>query len=255
MKALQGKKILITRDRDADDEFSKMLTEAGAETVFFPVIKISEVEDHTELDNVLSDINKYDGIFFTSSNAVKYFFESAKSLNAKYTGKIYSVGEKTKQKVELYGYKNKFVPAVYSAEELIKLLPADEIKGKSFLFPRGNLSMDKLKNGISGYAQVHEVKVYENSLPADINSEDRKSMMAMFEKGDIDCISFFSPSSIKNFLIIFPGFRQKDMKIAVIGKTTFNTASEFGLKADIIPDESTSVSMARAIIEFFNIEL
>jgi uroporphyrinogen III methyltransferase/synthase len=223
MKTLQGKKILITRDRDADDEFSQMLTEAGAETIFFPVIKISEAEDHTELDNVLSDINKYDGIFFTSSNAVKYFFERAESLNKKYTGKIYSVGEKTKQKVESYGYKNKFVPAVYSAEELIKSLPADEIKGKSFLFPKGNLSMDKLKNGISGYAHVHEVKVYENS------------------------------SSIKNFLIIFPGFRQNEIKIAVIGKTTHNTAGEFDLKADIIPDESTSVSMARAIIEFFNI--
>jgi uroporphyrinogen-III synthase len=49
-----------------------------------------------------------------------------------------------------------------------------------------------------------------------------------------------------------PGFRQDKTKIAVIGNTTQKTAEEFGLKVDIIPSESTTRSMAKAIIDYFN---
>ena len=252
MMGIRGRKILITRDKDSDDELSRLLNEAGAEIIFFPTIKISDIEDHNELDRIFAGIDKYDGIFFTSANAVKYFFARAKMLNVVFGGKIYSVGEKTKQKIESYGFSNIYIPAVFSAEELMRSLSPNELKGKSFLFPRGNLSMEKLQNGISKYADVDEVIVYNNGLPSDEEPGNKEEICSMLMDGSINCVTYFSPSSIKNFILLFPGFRQNDIKIAVIGKTTLQQATEFGLNVDIVPEESTSRSMAIAIIEYFN---
>lgn len=201
---------------------------------------------------MLNELNKYNGIFFTSTNAVKYFFERANFLNVKYCGKIYSVGEGTKQKIESYGYMDSFIPDVYSAEGMVESLPRKEIEGKTFLFPRGNISMDKLQKALSESARVDQVIVYNNSLPSVEDLEERIDIFSMIRKGEIDCITFFSPSSIKNFILLVPGFRQDKTKIAVIGNTTQKTAEEFGLKVDIIPSESTSSSMAKAIIDYFN---
>jgi uroporphyrinogen-III synthase len=249
--SIRGRKILITRDENSDNEFAKILSEVGAETIFFPTISINDVEDHKDMDKVLSELSKYDGLLFTSVNAVKYFFERAEMFNVKYTGKIYSVGEKTKDKVESYGYDNSFIPGVYSAEGLIRSLPKDEIEGKSFLFPRGNISMKTLQDGLAKYAKVDEVEVYHNTLP-NIDTEKGEHAISMIKNGEIDCISFFSPSSIKNFILLIPGFQQRDTKIAVIGETTRITANEYGLKVEIIPAESTSRSMADAVIKYYN---
>ena len=116
----ENKKILVTKEFLKDDEFDKILTQEGFELVYFPTIKISGIKDFTELDEILAGLNKYDGIFFTSANAVIYFFERANALGIRYSGKIYTVGEKTRSKLESYSYKSYSLPEKYSAEGLLE---------------------------------------------------------------------------------------------------------------------------------------
>jgi uroporphyrinogen III methyltransferase/synthase len=251
----ESKKILVTKEFSRDDEFDKILRHEGFELIYFPTIKISGIRDFAELDEKLAGVNKYDGIFFTSGNAVKYFFERANALGVEYSGKIYSVGKKTKLKVESYGYKSNTIPEKYSAEGLLESLPIEEIKTKHFLFPRGNLSMEKLKEGLTKYAKLDEVVVYNNALPEDVSEGKIAHIMELMGLKQIMCVVFFSPSAIINLLKLIPGFKQNDIKLAVIGNTTQSKAEELGLKVDIVADRSVLESLAASIIDYFKREV
>lgn len=245
------KKILITRAPEANDEFGKKLTDAGFEVQYFPTINIEPVEDYSQVDKKIKKLNNYDGIFFTSANGVKYFMQRCKELHVKIENKIYSVGEKTGEMIEEFGYKVHYIPDSYSSEDLLKSLPPEEVKGKTFLFPRGNLSMKKLKVGLSEYANIDEVEVYINSLPLNGNQNKLDKISESIKAKEIDCLTFLSPSSITNFLNLLPKFEQKDIKIAVIGHTTKQKAVEYGLVVDILPLKATSASLAESIIKYF----
>lgn len=251
MNELKGKKILVTRTSDGDSDFENILSSHGASVTNFPVIEIRPVEYFKELDNKISALNSYDGIFFTSTNAVRYFFDRIKQKKAEFSGNIYAVGSKTKASVESYGYKVYFTSPVFSAEELASSINKEEIKGKKFLFPRGNLSRDVLIEKLGAIADIDDVVVYETILPEN-NSILVKKIENILGKGEIDCISFFSPSAVENFLKIFPGFMQNNVKIAVIGKTTAESALSRGLRVDIIPVTSTAESVAEAIADCFS---
>lgn len=251
MNGIRGKKILITRAKGSDNNFENALKSFGASVEFLPVIEIKPVNDYTLLDEKISVIDTYDGMFFTSSNAVKYFFEQLNPSGKKFSGKIFTVGAKTKASVESFGYKVYFAPLVFSSEELADSIDKSEIKGKKYLFPCGNLTGNRLKEKLGSVASIDEVVVYQTVLP-EMDNEKVSRIKNKIEKGEINCISFFSPSSIENFLKIFPGFNQKNIKIAVIGNTTLNGIKDFGLKADIIPEKSTSESLAYAIADYFN---
>lgn len=251
MDGIRGKKILFTRAKGSDNTFENALKSLGASVEFLPVIEIKPVNDYTLLDEKISVIDTYDGIFFTSTNAVKYFFERFNSKGKKFSGKIFTIGAKTKASVESFGYKVYFAPSVFSSEELADSIDKSEIKGKKYLFPCGNLAGNTLKEKLGSVALINEVVVYQTVLP-ETNSKKVNEIKNKIEKGEINCISFFSPSSIENFLKIFPDFNQKNINIAVIGNTTLNRLKDFGLKADIIPEKSTSESLAKAIADYFN---
>ncbi len=253
MNKLNGKKILLTRAQDNESKFENILISLGASVERLPVIEIKPLNSFSELDKRIALIESYDGMFFTSSNAVKYFFERLIQKKKEFSGKIFAVGSKTKASVESYGYKVYFAPQVFSSEELADTIDINEVKGKKFLFPKGNLAGDTLKNRLGKIAEIDEVVVYETVLP-DADSNHVNEIKKMLGAGEIDCISFFSPSSIENFLKIFPELKQKEIKIAVIGKTTSKSAAEHGLNVDIIPGDSTAESLAEAITEYFSKE-
>ncbi|RPI15203.1 MAG: uroporphyrinogen-III synthase [Ignavibacteriae bacterium] len=245
------KRILVTRAINSGEEFGKELQNAGYDVEYFPTIEIKPVDDYSQVDKRIKKLKQYDGIFFTSANAVNYFFKRCNELKVKVENKIYAVGEKTKEKVEEFGYKVHFVPETYSAEQLISSLPLKEIKGKSFLFPRGNLTMKKLKEGLKEYANIDEVEVYANSLPLNGNTVKFKKIVNSLKAKEVNCLTFFSPSSITNFMMMVPDFNQEDIIIAVIGNTTKTKAIEYGLIVDIMPVVSTADSLAESIVKYF----
>lgn len=246
------KKILVTRAVDSGDKFGNELNRAGFSIEYFPTIEIKPIDDYSLVDKKIKKLNQYDGIFFTSANSVNYFFKRCINLGVEVDNKIYAVGEKTGEKVSEFGYRVHFVPETYSAEQLIESLPLEEIKGKTFLFPRGNLTMKKLKEGLKEYADIDEVEVYVNSLPVNGNSVRIKKIVNLLKAKEIACLTFFSPSGITNFMMMVPDFEQEDIIIAVIGKTTKAKAIEYGLIVDIMPVEATSESLAESIIKYFN---
>jgi len=251
---LTGKTILVTRPISEADDFIREIERLGGQAIHFPTIKIVSPISWRDCDEAIVNIHKYDGILFTSSNAVKSFIgrvelrgKASEILNGI---KLFAVGEKTRKTIESYQCKVASVPETFTAESLAKSFVKEEIAGKRFLFPHGNLGRDVLIEELRKMgAEVDAVTVYQTIKPSAQDADRIKQMLANKE---IDVITFFSSSSVKNFLELLPNFEQNSIKIAVIGQTTARAVRECGLHPDIIAKEATSESLAISIAQRIN---
>ena len=247
---IEGKHILSTRDANSNDEFESVLISHGAIIECFPTIKIIPAENNVKLDEVLRKVNSYDGIFFTSSNGVRNFFERAKELGIRFENKIYGVGDKTGLSIKKYGYTPDFIPENFSSDSIADEMKPEELKNKKFLLPRGNLSQDNLKNKLEKFAQVDDIVVYQTICPV-YGTPYIEWLKDILDSEGLDCLTFFSPSAIQNFYKLLGKIEISKTDIAVIGKTTMTKAQEFGLNVNVIPDKSTSENLAKAIVEYY----
>jgi uroporphyrinogen III methyltransferase / synthase len=71
----------------------------------------------------------------------------------------------------------------------------------------------------------------------------------MLTNGEIDIITFTSSSTVKNFVKLIGASVPEGVKIACIGPITAQTVEEYGLKPDIVAEESTVEGLVTAISE------
>jgi uroporphyrinogen-III synthase len=252
---LHGKTILITRPKDQAEEFARLLIERGASVLFIPTIQITEPRSWQNCDRAIENIQEYDGFIFTSANAVQGFFRRlsvrASNSDRKDLGRkdFYVVGEKTGNALVAEGMKPILLAGVTSGNEMAEALLRLPLHGKTYLFPQGNLAGEDLgamlqSNGV----RVDEITVYETVAPRDA---DAGSIRETLERESIDIVTFFSPSSVKNFLTLVPTALVSTKVIAVIGTSTEGAAKEAGLHVHIVPARPTSTDVVDAIVQYF----
>lgn len=251
MSSLNGKAIVITRSLHQSEEFASLLKKAGAQTVMFPAIEIIPPESWKECDGAIGKIDKYDGIIFSSSNAVSFFFSRVndaqrEKLNAK---SVYVVGEKTKSIAIAHGVNPIVPPAIHDGKHLAEKIISDGISGKRFLIPKGNLGRSTLKKELEANgAMVDEAVVYRTVAPFAADAEELKKR---FTKHKIDVTTFFSPSSVENCTAVIPSDIISAAAVAVIGNVTAEAASDHGLVVAVIAEPSTTEGMVHSLEYYF----
>ncbi len=192
---------------------------------------------------------------FTSGNSVRRFVArlrqclppgNEQSLRAK---ACYVVGAKTGEALEKEGFTPTYLPNVGTAmglaEALLKLQP----RPKRCLFPKGNLAGLELTDSLrSAGLTVDEVTVYRTKSP---DAGDAEPLMEMFRQKRIDVLTFFSPSSIHNFLELFPVEIVAGCVVAVIGESTAAAARGEGLTVPIVAPEPSAVVLADSIVRHY----
>lgn len=254
---LQNKTILITRQREQSAEFIAEVERRGGRAVMLPMISIQEPDSWEECDRALLQLKSYDALVFTSTNSVDKFLQRCvlRSIEPIVLRRlsIYAVGEKTRQSLEQRGLPVAELPEQFSSAGLAEVLTKTSVAGKRFLYPRGDLGRaDLVKALIQRGAMVDPVVVYRNAGPDEVDAElVYKRLVA----GEIDVITFASPSAAKNFVNLFPlakmALMDKRIKIAVIGPTTEEAAKRLGLRVDIMPPRATVVDFVNAIDEYY----
>lgn len=225
--------------------FSETLITNGFEVINFPTIKSSKIEDLSEFEKNIKDIEKYDGIFFTSPNSAAIFLEK---FNKKYCGKIYVLGNRIKGLFETKGFEIVYKETANTAEEFIKSFDKDEFTGKHFLFLKGNKSLRIIPQMLEDIAEVDEIIVYQTEL-FEAGETFVDKLKDKFSRNEIAFICFFSPSGFENFLAIITDFNQAQIKIAAIGKTTAQKISEAGFNIHFT--SSNAKSFAFEFCKFF----
>lgn len=249
-KPLFGKKILITRAKEQSSTFMSKLSKVGAKPICCPIVTYEIIESEVHNKNIINNLSDYDWIFFTSQNAVKFFFEilHKNHYDSRALSKVQVavVGYKTKIELKKYNIKVDFVPKRFSLKDLISELNEKvNLKGKKVLLPgQVGISRDLSLQTIIKWA------IYKANF-TDILEQEIIDQI----KNSIDIITFFSSNTTSHFAKLIEKHNiQENLKsslIAVIGEETSKTAKQVFGKVDIIADPSTEEGLISSMEKYF----
>jgi uroporphyrinogen III methyltransferase/synthase len=259
MKALAGKRIVVTRSREQADELVFPLQELGAEVLLIPTIEIVPPDSWEFCDAAIERLVEYDWMIFSSTNGVRFFVdrlrEKGHQIEKIAPAKIAAVGERTRSALEEIGIRVNLMPEEFRAEGLVQAFAKIDLREKRILIPKAQESREVLFNELIAMgAQMDAVPVYKNQLPA----QNRISEMTKSLNGhSVDVLTFTSPSTARNFVEMIGRDKvarwiKSGCKIAAIGGVTAEALNELGLPADILPKKFTIPDLAEAIENFFN---
>ena len=188
------------------------------------------------LENI--EQQNFDAVAFTSTNAVKYFFENNRVADLIKDKQIFALEGKTSSGLLTSGIKANSESA--SADEL-----ADEIVDsktcKSVLHPCGNLRLPVLESKLrqAGVAYT-DLVVYQTKIVTD------KKVNKQF-----DAILFYSPSGVEGFMA--QNNFGNETVCCCIGQTTAQALKEKKNTANIVlPAEPSPKAMLTSLADYFN---
>ncbi len=255
-RPLFGRRILVTRAREQAGALMERLREEGAEVIGFPVIAFRDPEDGGPLDRAIGGLAEYDGVLFTSANAVDRFFarvrhagRDARALAGKIVG---AIGSETAAALERCGVRPDVVPESFVAEGLAEALAArGSLEGKRFLLPRAREAREAVPERLArAGARCDVVEAYRTVPPEGAGAR----LEAVLEEG-IDVVTFTSSSTVRNFAALLPEGRAASMLagtvVACIGPITAQTALDLGIKTDVLAPAYTAADLAQALVTYF----
>jgi len=251
---LFGKWILVTRPKQQSGEIVRLLRSCGATPVEMPVIEILPLQDTTEIDGSIRNIENYDWIVFTSVNGVDAFFKRLDSLglDTRWLGKckIAVIGPATAGALEKRGIRADCVPEKYTSKGLLEELGKIEVTGKRFLLPRADIAGNLLSSGLSRLgAEVTDIPAYRTVAGKEGLSEGKQLLL----EHKIDIIAFTSSSTVVNMIkTLGDDFEVINRTVvACIGPETASKAAETGLRVDIVAETNTIPGLIEAMEQYF----
>jgi uroporphyrinogen III methyltransferase/synthase len=254
-RPLFGKRILVTRAYHQADTLCNLFIEKGAIPILVPSIHIRPIIKNQELDNAISNLDKYHWIIFTSVNGVNAFFKHLNKNNmdtrtlAKL--KIGAIGPATAEALKANGVIPDYVPSVYTSRGILDGLGDYKIEGQRFLLPRADIADKELLSGIRKYgAEVDAITIYNTVYSANLSFNIKK----VFSLDRIDVITFTSASTVSGIITMLRGKKQMlhDIRIACIGPKTADAVIRAGFNADIIAKKHTIRGLVAEIEEYFS---
>ncbi len=237
------------------------LRASGAEVLPFPVIEIRDIEDKGPLDQALASLSKYSWIIFTSAHGVLYFSKrfDEREINRDTLRniKVCAIGPATEKTLKERGFKTDLVPEFFVAEGVIESLGKycgglDNLAGQHILIPRAKEARNELPDAlVSAGAHVDIVVCYQ-TVRATLSEKD----IAAFTEEIPDMVIFTSSSTVKYTMeVLGPASGKKLLEkstVAALGPITANTVESFGKQVEIVPKQSTIISLIRSIGEYYS---
>ena len=243
-------RVLITRPRNQAEAFGTALQAAGFEPVYFPVIEIRPMDDHTALDHALTNLKHYDWIVFTSVNGVDAFFERLEFFTGAQCDvknmRLAAVGPRTAEALKLRGLNPDFVPDEYVAESIV--LGLGDLRGQRILLPQAEIASKALPEAITkAGGMAHQLAVYQ-TLP---DQPDPEGLSAL--RSGVHVVTFTSPSTVCNFVAcvrknrLDPFHLSRSPLFACIGPITEQAAKDEGFSRLIVSTEFTTQGLIEVI--------
>lgn len=232
-------KIAVTRLQEKEDNTVELFEKYGLEAKAVPTIRSRPPHDPASLDLLIQMVNKekIDFLIFTSSLGVSKFFEKYNSIPPNTT--IISVGPKTAQKVNEFGYPSEVLES-FSSDRFAKYLK-NRAHGKLIGIARAGVPNPELVQALESLgATIIEGVCYELE-----NAPNKLKEMIATHK--IDAVVF---TSTKSFLST--GLKITDvsnMLMVAIGPKTAKGMMDVGVNPDVVGD-GTLESCAALLQEF-----
>ncbi|HEU4384603.1 MAG TPA: uroporphyrinogen-III synthase [Anaeromyxobacteraceae bacterium] len=251
---LDGRRVAVTRGKQAEDALAERLRALGAELLEFPAIAVAPPEAAAQgvADAVLRRLQDFEWAVFASGNAVE---QTLLRLGALGLGpealarlRLAAVGPATAEKLAGAVRAPDLVPAEARGAALAEAL-APHVRGRRVLVPRAEEGRPELVDGLQAAgAQVVAPVVYR-TVPAP--PESLRPLGDALERGEVDAVAFMSPSAVKSVVAAL-GPRASLLGrtvVAVIGPTTAEAAATSGVRVDVQPSAARGEALAQAIAE------
>lgn len=258
---LLNRSILVACSAKKMSTLSDGLRALGASVTPFPVIEIREIEDKVQMDNALDSLERYDWIIFTSAYGATYFsqrFHERKiQSNVLKELKICAIGPATESTLKELGFKVDMVPTRFVAEGVVEALETcygglGGITGSRILIPRAKFARDVLPDTLTAAGAGVDIVPFYQTVKATL---DKKTILQLKAETP-DLIVFTSSSTVKNMVEIMGHTAGKNLlrksTVAAIGPITVNTVESFGKHVEIVPKQSTIVSLIQAIEDYYS---
>lgn len=244
---LQDKHVLVTREKDQAQSFSRLITEAGGQPIVVPLLDITCLaqERHEKLQQ---PFDRFEWLFFTSANGVECFFEKLDHASDTVAAcRMAVVGTKTEQALKKYGYVATFIPTTYNADTMASEFIEKHPDAKRLLLVRGNRSRPVLPDEFArhGY-DIETLEVYETT----VNRNARVALQTVLSQNKLDFITFTSPSTVKAFAELVDVQKYLHLVCVCIGTTTQKAVLEQGFKQTVVPDEFTIEGMVEQMSHY-----
>ena len=285
-RALEGRRIVITRAPEQAEDFVRRLMELGAEVLPLPMVRFADAQDAAPMDLAITHLNEFDWVIFTSANAVRFFLKRCRTLGLPFETDLTAaqmdtlvdthvdthvnataptrpliavVGPATRDALEIQGLSATVVAAQSSGAGLIGDL-VGQIAGKRVLLPRSDIATGELPAGLRATgAAVTEVAAYRTlpqEAPDSAASFDH-FVITTLRNGDADVITFFSPSAFHHFANAMgdDALRAISARVAfaALGPVTAAAIREAGIRVACEGTAATTDSLVTALAQHFTL--
>mgnify|MGYP006270199491 CR=1 FL=1 len=245
--SLKDKRVVVTRAPHQAEALVQLLRQRGAVPLIYPCIDIAPPADTSAIDATLHNLQAYDWLVLTSSNTVIALHRRLGALQIVPDWrqiKIAAVGTATAEAVSAhFGTTVDFIPDTQTGEALAETIEIDH--GAQVILPKSALADDHLAQALRDKsAVVREIVAYETVMGS--GGED---VPALITAGEVNAITFTSPSTVENFMERIHPVMALDIPVAVIGTTTAAKAREWGFQRVILPDHFSLEMMVNALSE------
>lgn len=217
--------VFITRDLSEHSYFRKALEKHGIQIEARSLIRTVPII--TKLDPyILKDIN---WIFFSSKNAVEYFFVLKPQLPDGI--KFGVMGNGSEEILRRNGHFATYVGESGDTAEVAADF-AERANGSKVLFPCAEGSLRSIQQGLSAETKIINLPIYETVLEENI------------EGTAADVLVFTSPSNVEAYFA--DNLLEPSQKVIAIGKSTGKKFEEMGTKYTL-PFSPDEVGLAEAV--------
>jgi len=217
--------VFITRELSEQSFFRKALEKHKIKVEARSLIRTVPVI--TRFDSYI--LKHVDWIFFSSKNAVEYFFQLNPALPKEV--KFGVMGSGSEEMLRRKGYFTEYVGESNDTTEVAAEF-AELTKGQTVLFPGAEGSLRSIQQGMSADTKVIDLPVYETVLEEDI------------EATGAEVLVFTSPSNVDAYFA--DNLLDPYQKVVAIGKSTGKKFDEMGVKYTL-PYSPDEVGLAEAV--------
>ena len=217
--------VFITRDLSAQSYFRKALEKHDIKIESRSLIRTVPVINRFD-SYILKQVN---WIFFSSKNAVEYFFQLEPVLPKEV--KFGVMGSGSEEMLRRKGFFTEYVGESSDTAEVAADF-AGLVKGQTVLFPGAEGSLRSIQSGLSAETKVIDLPIYETVLEENV------------EASGADVLVFTSPSNVDAY---FAGnLLDPYQQVVAIGKSTGKKFDEMGVKYTL-PFSPDEVGLAEAV--------
>ncbi len=247
-KPLAGKRIVVTRARHQAPPLEALIRDFGGRPVAYPCIAIVPPTDLRPLDNCLRRLGGFDWLLLTSGNTVRAIAERLPHLGIRLAEapiRVAAAGAATAAEARRrLSLDIEHLPTEFGAGNLARSLPLGE--PCRLLLPQSDLADAAMAEILRARGvDVTTVVAYRTVM-----GEGGADLPAMISRGEIDALTFTSPSAVAFFRRRCPLPEALQLLTACIGKSTSAAAREHGFQQLIRPDQPTISDMIAALADY-----